>query len=131
MRKTTELTIPSITATAISYKGLCGFEYTKIRRQINSEYWEIGSKLLEQWQSNMSLNMYSVTDELYNAKEFNFKGKQYGINVIGNGKVRKMCMDIASIEMELNRKMDDKYESMLNNIIGSLPKYNFETQERC
>ncbi|MBA2861831.1 hypothetical protein [Methanococcus maripaludis] len=129
--KTTELTIPSLAATALSHKGLCGRGYTKIRNQIDSEYWEIGSKLLEEWESNTSLNMYSVTAELYHAKEFNFKGKHYGINVIGNGKVRKMCMDIAAVEMDLNRKMDKKYESMLNDIICKLQKYDFETQEMC
>lgn len=128
VKKTTRLTVPSIVAIALSHKGLCGSKYSEARKQLNSEYRSVGAKYFAELDVCTLSNMYLMVNSLYNADDFNFEGDRYSINVVGNRYVKQMCMDIASVELDLDRTMDTKYESMLKNIIDSSFKFDYVTQ---
>ncbi|ABR54177.1 hypothetical protein Mevan_0268 [Methanococcus vannielii SB] len=129
MKITTKLTMPSIVATSLSHKGLCGMKYSEIRKQVNSNYRSVGAKYFEELNAHNLTTMYWLAGALYDAEDYNFKGDRYHINVIGNNFVRRTCMDIASVELNLKRNIEPKYEKMLKNIVESSDKFDFITQQ--
>ncbi|MBA2851762.1 hypothetical protein HNP86_001921 [Methanococcus maripaludis] len=118
------LTVPTIVAVILAHDGFGGTEYEDIRNYLTSSFGGIATKFYQQIDACTLSNMYWSVNCLYTAEDFDFEGSEYTLKVVSNYEVRRVCLDIAAVELNLPRQAEPKYEKIIKSIIESAYRFD-------